>query len=435
MGIFDALKKIMAPSGGDERTDLAKKVKAAPNDPQVRQKYATILLRQGEIVGGLSELARAAELYEKGGFASKAIAVLRQLLKYDPASLEAKRKLIGLLAQEGLSGDAQRELEKTAGQAGLFATEERKIDFLRHVAEVLPRSPLPFLLAADLFCSQRKFYEAVTELEKAAPLAGASPGTLPEFSERARALVAMSGDNPEQLEICGFLWLKAGRADEGLSILEKVAVMTRGVADAARVEEIERVLEAIRSGSAAVAGVLSFSEATRRMAEPEAPAQPAKAAPPEEARLPEGAQNEEDALMVRNAVTKLQRKVTEEIGESDHEARYNLGIAYKEMGLLDEAAEEFRISRGAPDLFLGATSLLAETLAEKGDLDSALACLEEASGRDGIGEGQARDILYQKGLLLSKAGRTEEADAIFRAIFEETPDYRDVRQRVGKLRH
>ena len=39
---------------------------------------------------------------------------------------------------------------------------------------------------------------------------------------------------------------------------------------------------------------------------------------------------------------KLQAKVKEEIGESDPEARYNLGIAYKEMGLLDEAAEEFR---------------------------------------------------------------------------------------------
>ena len=39
--------------------------------------------------------------------------------------------------------------------------------------------------------------------------------------------------------------------------------------------------------------------------------------------------------------------VERELGESDHEARYDLGIAYKEMGLLDDAIGEFRIAMQA----------------------------------------------------------------------------------------
>lgn len=434
MGILDSLKKLLAPSARDERTDLEKKLRATPNDPQLRQKYAMILLRKGEIAGGLSELAKAGELYEKGGFATKGIAVIRQILKFEPANLDARRRLIGLLALEGLSGDAQHELEKTAELADLFASADQKVEFLHSVAEVLRRSPLPFLLASDCYRSQRKFLETVTELGKAAPLVGEFHGMRQAFSERARALSAMAGDDPEHLELCGFVWLRAGLGDEGLALLDRVLESARGSADASRVEEMERVLAAIREAGGSAMGAASFSDAARKIAEARSAGIRAEIEPGAGGPRPEGAESADDAQMVRHAVSKLQQKVSEEIGDSDHEARYNLGIAYKEMGLLDEAAEEFRISRGSPALFLGASSLLAETLAERGDLDGAVACLDEVLERKETGGDKAREIRYRKGILLSNAGRAEEAGAVFAAILEEAPDYRDVRDQVARLR-
>ncbi len=136
--------------------------------------------------------------------------------------------------------------------------------------------------------------------------------------------------------------------------------------------------------------------------------------------------------MVQSVVEKLQARVNEEIGDSDPEARYNLGIAYKEMGLLDEAMGEFRVARTRRSLYLGASYLMAETLAEKGDFDGALATLEEMLSTDLVGANETRDVQYQKAVVLGRAGREQEGDVIFRSIFEKWPDYRDVRARVER---
>jgi hypothetical protein len=52
------------------------------------------------VVEGLDQLARAAVMYEKDGFAGKAVAVLRQMLKHDPSNIDFLRWIIRLLAQE-----------------------------------------------------------------------------------------------------------------------------------------------------------------------------------------------------------------------------------------------------------------------------------------------------------------------------------------------
>lgn len=50
-----------------------------------------------------------------------------------------------------------------------------------------------------------------------------------------------------------------------------------------------------------------------------------------------------------NAVFDAFKKgVNEALSEGDHDAHYDLGIAYKEMGLIDDAIQEFKIAMGAP---------------------------------------------------------------------------------------
>jgi len=36
--------------------------------------------------------------------------------------------------------------------------------------------------------------------------------------------------------------------------------------------------------------------------------------------------------------------LNKEVGEDDYETHYDLGIAYREMGMIDDAIEEFRYS-------------------------------------------------------------------------------------------
>jgi tetratricopeptide (TPR) repeat protein len=123
-------------------------------------------------------------------------------------------------------------------------------------------------------------------------------------------------------------------------------------------------------------------------------------------------------------------KVEEEIGDKDLEARYNLGIAYKEMGLLEEAVTEFRLAMRDPELLVGAGSLLADTLVDRADMDGAIAVLDEILSASAHGEKSRRDVLYHKAVLLTQAGRQDEAREIFLEIRKESPGYRDVEARL-----
>ncbi|NJD62800.1 MAG: hypothetical protein FIA93_08775 [Deltaproteobacteria bacterium] len=437
MSLIDSIRKLFSAKEGDTRASLSKRVQAAPQDPQSRQKLGIYLLRQGEVVEGLDQLARAAVMYEKDGFAGKAVAVLRQMLKHDPANIDFLKWLIRLLSQEGLTGDAHRELELMIARQGLFPSDDQKIEFLRQAGEALPRSPLPSLYIGDILRSQRKFFEAINELEKAAPWAIAS-GMVPEFINHLNALIVSSGDEIEILEPCGFLWLRVGKRAEGEALLYLVVEKSRREGHLQGIEEKERVLEAIREGwDAGAAGVTSFADAARKLDETAAPASPPpEPAPPEEPAAPAAGSTvyREEESIVQDALSRLQAKVQEEIGESDPDARYNLGIAYKEMGLLDEAVGEFAMARHKPELFVGASSLLADTLAAKGEFASAIRVLDEVLSAKALSEAEDRDVRYHKAVLLSSDGREEEAKEIFLSIFGEAPQYRDVAARIDRYR-
>lgn len=464
-------KRIFTPKDVEDRAALSKKVQMLPQDPQARQKLGLWLLQHGEIVEGIDQLARSAVLYEKSGFTGKAIAVLRHMLKHDPGNVELLRWLIRMLAQQGHAGDAQRELERVAAGAVRFTTDDQKIEFFRQASESLPKNPLPHLLIADILIANRKYFEALNELDKAAGGVVAF-GMAPEFAKRMTAFASRAGDNGELVEMSALVWLRAGRVEDAIQLLTRSQTLVRKSGDSRRAGETDAVLGAIRAGRGNdIAGAKTVGEAVRILSAPPPPPPPAPVPPPETLRVeaaPEPAKespppdappetdrveeepaaqaapgpaestapasplsSEEDKI-VQSVVEKLQAKVNEEIGDSDPEARYNLGIAYKEMGLLDEALGEFRVARGRRSLFLGASILLAETMVDKNDFDGAIATLDELLASDLIGGNETRDVQYQKALVLDRAGRDKEGDEIFRALFEKWPEYRDVRARVER---
>ncbi|HZW35946.1 MAG: hypothetical protein ACM319_07915, partial [Deltaproteobacteria bacterium] len=100
----------------------------------------------------------------------------------------------------------------------------------------------------------------------------------------------------------------------------------------------------------------------------------------------------------------------------------------------DEAVGEFAVARQKPELFVGASSLLAETLAAKGEFTSAVMVLNEVLSSKSLSEAEDRDVRYHKAILLSRDGREEEAKEIFLSLFGEAPQYRDVAARVDRYR-
>jgi tetratricopeptide (TPR) repeat protein len=430
VSLFDSFKKVFSRGVEDERSSLSRKVQDSPQDPQVRQKLGLFLLKAGEIVEGTDQLARAAILYEKRGFTTKAIAVLRQMLKSDPSNIDFERWIIRLFAQLGHTGDALSELQKVAAGGIHFSSDDQRIEFFRNVSESMPDHPLPHLFLADVYLLQRKMFDAVSEMEKAIQLRS-SGGTQKDFAGRINILSSLTGDNTELLEPTGFLWVALGNIGNGLPFLERAAEIASQSEDPKHASDVAKVLTLLQEGRGdEIAGAMSFADAVEKLSGAKVPL-PSAPAPDRQAPPPRG---HEEERILQSAVEKLQAKVKEEIGESDPEARYNLGIAYKEMGLLDEAAEEFRLSRSTPSLFLGASSLLAETMAENGDVAAAIRLLDEVLVSGNLSNTEIRDVRYQKAILLSLGGREEEAKEIFVSLYETSPDYRDVREHVQKFR-
>lgn len=120
----------------------------------------------------------------------------------------------------------------------------------------------------------------------------------------------------------------------------------------------------------------------------------------------------------------------EKAGEDEHEVRYTLGVAYQNMGLLDEAIEEFRLSMQGPKSFMDASLMLARCLKEQGQHKAAIAHLEQTLADPRCVGEKTPAIRYELGLLYEAEGLFDSA----LRVYETIPQFQDVSQRIEWIR-
>jgi tetratricopeptide (TPR) repeat protein len=116
--------------------------------------------------------------------------------------------------------------------------------------------------------------------------------------------------------------------------------------------------------------------------------------------------------------------------EIEPETHYTLGVAYKNMGLLDEAKEEFAYSMRSHDFFSDSCLMLAVCLKEQGQCESASAQLELLLKDPECQGAKAQAIRYELGLLYEAQEQWSKAAAIYESI----PTFHDVPQRLESAR-
>ena len=129
----------------------------------------------------------------------------------------------------------------------------------------------------------------------------------------------------------------------------------------------------------------------------------------------------------------FKKGVSETLTEGDHQAHYDLGIAYREMGLLSDAFEEFRQAMEAPDRRVGCLQLMGMCAHDMGEPEQALGHYTEALASDGI----SGDTLLALTLDLGKAHEAIGDIASARRAYEEikaiNPDFADAASRLDDL--
>ncbi|CAM2007435.1 tetratricopeptide repeat protein [Acanthopleuribacter pedis] len=141
---------------------------------------------------------------------------------------------------------------------------------------------------------------------------------------------------------------------------------------------------------------------------------------------------QEEIQSVDELFEEFKRGVDEQISDDDYETHYDLGIAYKEMGLLEEAINEFRRAQAEPTRFLECSTLIGSCMIELGRTEDAIVHYEEALAKC-TAQNEIIALKYEWALALQGLGELEKALALFMEIRAVEANYRDLESRIEAL--
>jgi tetratricopeptide (TPR) repeat protein len=124
----------------------------------------------------------------------------------------------------------------------------------------------------------------------------------------------------------------------------------------------------------------------------------------------------------------FQKGVDEKIGQEDYDTRYNLGIAYKEMGLIEEAIHEFLIAAKHPLKYFDAAGLLGICFRDQGMFEESINWFEKALESQDRKEDDYKAVKYE---LILTARLKEDylyAKKLAAEILNKDPNYRNIKE-------
>jgi tetratricopeptide (TPR) repeat protein len=143
---------------------------------------------------------------------------------------------------------------------------------------------------------------------------------------------------------------------------------------------------------------------------------------------PTGDEQADFADMLR----KFKQGVAENVDPEDYQSHYDLAIAYKEMGLLDEAIAEFQKALGSPTNRLPTFEALGQCFMEQGQFKLASSVLGRALNEKAT-EDQLVGVLYLLGRAAEAQGRADEALGYYQRVFVLDIQFRDITERMSEV--
>ena len=418
--------------------------KASPDHPGVREKINSLKdelgyeerVEEEKTEKTLDEKLGDADIFVRYGLLDEALDVLEKLKVEEPENLEVHRRLKNIYLERN---DKESAVTECLIMARLFEREGRielKEQVLKEAFDIYPEDPRLLELAKSEggISSQKELEpefqgsaleEGFDAMEEESHVAEEPPqGRLPEYSE--------------ELAEADF-YIRQGLYDDAMTIYRRLLRTFPGN------EEIKRRMEEI-GGSAEE----EPEDSLRESGEVSAPVKEAPSVSEEEGEeIYEGVTEEVSEIdgttieetpepsldtEVLEIFEEFKKGISEELEEEDYETHYNLGIAYKEMGLLDDAIKEFQMARNDPERKIHVLTMLGICYMEKKLYSLAIEVFSDALKGMTERDESYWGLRYDLAEAYEKHGDLKNALNHYIEVYGWNSSFRNVSDRVNQLR-
>jgi tetratricopeptide (TPR) repeat protein len=350
-----------------------------------QRSLAERLLESGDRAGGVQLLEQVASELERIGDLERALTIVDELIRLSPDSIRHHQKRVeyAFRASDRVKLiDAYLEL----GDALFRSGEEKKARAVYHrVLELAPEDP-----------RARAALESVSSMS---PPSGS--GAIPAIPATQQPPATRSISREAQASASTG---NGGRSAAGIGAPQtrKPSPLERSHSDG----EFVDLGEWLRSGE---------NPKSTRMVTEEKP--------------PTGDEQADFQEMLK----RFKQGVAENVDEEDFESHYDLGVAYKEMGLMDEAVAEFQKALRGSTNRVRAYEALGQCFVEKNQYHVAASVLGRAIA---LGEGDDHHlvgVLYLLGRATEALSRHREALDYYQRVFAVDIEFRDVADRISAI--
>jgi len=132
-------------------------------------------------------------------------------------------------------------------------------------------------------------------------------------------------------------------------------------------------------------------------------------------------------------VSEFRDQVRRKVDTKDYETRFNLGLAYLEQGLIEEAIEEFLLASEDPGRALDCFSIISKAYKQNNNFTEAQKWLEKSMELVKDNSAEHFALLYELASLHEDNGERVKALDVFQRVKGWNPKYRDVKKKISTL--
>jgi tetratricopeptide (TPR) repeat protein len=417
-----------------------------PGSLDIRSKLRDVLIESGDRDGAIAETVNLAALYLDRGELDQAEPLLREVLEVEPNHPAA----LAMLEQIVPDISAAVDTTQSASARPMLDTFD-------------PDAPLPSYdleeVSADQALHHSRPHASPKLMIVDEPFAGADDkAPLPSFplgEDAPEQLEALSEDDIDLLPLDEEVAAPRASVSPDVEAIEEVLdeaefFAARGLFEDARTilqEQLTRtphhrlVQERLREVEEAIAAAGASQTIDRSRigaSRPPAPLEVTETLGALDPLDPVGGSQPPpsaaaDAIDVDQVFATFKAGVRAQVVEADSATHYDLGVAYKEMGLIAEAIGEFEQAGRDPHRECMCFAMIGLIYLEQNQLDRASECYKRALTAEMKTVEQEMNLYYDLGTVCEMKGEKKDSLYYFQKIARRDPGYRDVAERIDLL--